>query len=156
MTDYEKKKRSRELMAVIGEWLQRSPIISFLMVLLVFAAAVFLLGVRPQSDLPLLEKGSLSPQEIKAEFDFSYVDKGAARQVYYTFALEAPRYFRRDKDRSDRIMSGYELVIQEVQRERDRIAAAPPGSVPPSRSPCGSAGGTPVSRFRCMPASRCS
>ena len=54
-------KRNENLSAkleIIGGILQRSPLVSLLMILLVFAASVFLLLVPSQGDLPIDRKST--------------------------------------------------------------------------------------------------
>ena len=136
-----RKKSRREVFEAIGGWMQRSPFVSLLMILMVFGAAVFLLGVPPQSDLPVLHEGDKADQNIMAEFDFSCVDRAAARQIRHTFELEASRYFLLDKERSDRILDDFDLMLQEARRDpasagvrnagqTDAASGQNPGTVP--------------------------
>ena len=112
----EEKKNAKEFFGRIGAWIQRSRIVSLLMILMVFGAGVALLWIPSQSDLPSLEKGAQSMQDIEVVCDFSYQNKKEAMRIFQNFALEFPRYFRYDPERSERIMKGYELLIQEILR----------------------------------------
>ncbi|MBR3688113.1 MAG: hypothetical protein IKL85_03450, partial [Lentisphaeria bacterium] len=112
----EDKKKAKDFFERIGAWLQRSLIVSLLMILMVFGAGVALLWIPSQSDLPSIEKGSQAAQDIEAVCDFSYQNKKEATRVFQTFALEFPRYFRFDTERSEKIIKGYELMVQEILR----------------------------------------
>ena len=56
-------------------------------------------------------------------------------RIFQTFALEFPRYFRLDSERSEKIIKGYELLMQEVLRryaaEEERKAYAAPENADP-------------------------
>ena len=112
----EGKKSAREVLESLGIWMQRSLFVSLLMILMVFGAGVALLWIPSQSDLPSIEKGSQAAQDIEAVCDFSYRNKKEAARVFQTFTLEFPRYFRFDPERSEKIIKGYELLMQEVLR----------------------------------------
>ena len=112
----EEKKNTKKVLEQIGAWMQRSVFVSLLMILMVFGAGVALLWIPSQSDLPSLEKGSQSVQDIEVVCDFSYQNKKEAQRIFQNFALEFPRYFRYDPDRSEKIMKGYDFLIQEVLR----------------------------------------
>lgn len=112
----EEKKSTKKVLEQIGAWMQRSTILSLLMILMVFGAGVALLWIPIQSDLPSLEKGAQSMQDIEVVCDFSYQNKKEAQRIFQRFAQEFPRYFRYDPDRSERIMKGYDFLIQEVLR----------------------------------------
>ena len=75
----EDKKKAKDFFERIGAWLQRSLIVSLLMILMVFGAGVALLWIPSQSDLPSIEKGSQAAQDIEAVCDFSYQNKKAGR-----------------------------------------------------------------------------
>lgn len=122
----QKRKNVRELFEAIGAWLQRSLLVSFLMILLVFGAGVALLWMPSQSDLPTIEKGSQAMQDIEAVCDFSYVNKKEAERNYQSFVLEFPLYFRLDQEQSDKILNDYEILMQEILR---RIAAEEGGTL---------------------------
>ena len=129
------KRSFREYSRQIGGKLQRSPFVSLLMILMVFAAAVALLWMPSQSDLPSLAEGAQSTQDIEAVCDFSYQNKKEAQRIFQTFALEFPRYFRLDPERSEKIISGYELLMSEVLRrnsaeEERKTYAAPENAAP--------------------------
>ena len=100
----EEKSKTKEFFEHVGAWMQRSLIVSLLMILMVFGAAVALLWIPSQSDLPSIEKGSQAAQDIEAVCDFSYQNKKEATRVFQTFALEFPRYFRLDPERSEKII----------------------------------------------------
>ena len=131
----EEKKSAKEIFDRIGAWMQRSIVVSLLMILMVFGAGVALLWIPSQSDLPSIEKGSQATQDIEAVCDFSYQNKKEAARVFQTFALEFPRFFRFDQERSDRIIKGYDLLIQEVLRrnavEEERKAYTVPENAGP-------------------------
>ncbi|MBQ7731484.1 MAG: HDIG domain-containing protein [Lentisphaeria bacterium] len=131
----EEKKKKKEMFEHIGAWMQRSLIVSLLMILMVFGAAVALLWIPSQSDLPSIEKGSQAAQDIEAVCDFSYQNKKEATRIFQTFALEFPRYFRFDPERSEKIIKGYELLMQEVLRrnaaEEERKAYVAPENADP-------------------------
>ena len=131
----EDKKKKKEMFEHIGAWMQRSLIVSLLMILMVFGAGVALLWIPSQSDLPSIEKGSQAAQDIEAVCDFSYQNKKEATRIFQTFALEFPRYFRFDPERSEQIIKGYELLIQEVLRrnaaEEERKAYVAPENADP-------------------------
>ena len=131
----EDKKSAKEIFDRIGAWMQRSIVVSLLMILMVFGAGVALLWIPSQSDLPSIEKGSQATQDIEAVCDFSYQNKKEAARVFQTFALEFPRFFRFDQERSDRIIKGYDLLIQEVLRrnaaEEERKAYKVPENAGP-------------------------
>ena len=112
----ENPKSFRDLFRQIGERLQHSPFVSLLMILMVFAAAVALLWMPSQSDLPELVENMQAPQDIEAVCDFSYVNKKEATRYFQSFVLEFPLYFRLDPGRSGKIMDGYGLMMQEIQR----------------------------------------
>ena len=125
----------REFFQTLGGKLQRSPFVSLLMILMVFAAGVALLWMPSQSDLPSLVEGAQSAQDIEAVCDFSYLNRKEAQRVFQTFALEFPRYFRLDPERSEHIKAGYDLLIREVLRrnaaeEERKIYSAPENAEP--------------------------
>ena len=125
----------REFFQTLGGKLQRSPFVSLLMILMVFAAGVALLWMPSQSDLPSLVEGAQSAQDIEAVCDFSYLNRKEAQRVFRTFALEFPRYFRLDPERSEHIKAGYDLLIREVLRrnaaeEERKIYSAPENAEP--------------------------
>ena len=110
------KKSFEEKIQVIGHFLQRSVIVSLLMLLMVFGAAVFLLWMPSQSDLPELVENMQSPQDIEAVCDFTYQNRKEAQRNFQSFVLEFPLYFRLDPERTEKIMGGYDLLIQEILR----------------------------------------
>ena len=112
----EEKKTAKEFFERIGGWMQRSLFVSLLMILMVFGASVALLWIPSQSDLPSLVEGAQATQDIEVVCEFSYRNRKEATRIYQNFALEFPRYFRFDPDRSDKILKGYELLMQEVLR----------------------------------------
>jgi len=126
----EEKKNAKKVFEKIGAWMQRSIFVSLLMILMVFGAGVALLWIPSQSDLPSLEKGAQSMQDIEVVCDFSYQNKKDASRIFQEFALEFPRYFRYDPERSERIMKGYDLLMREILRrnaveEEHKTYAAP-------------------------------
>ena len=88
MSEYPKS--FREYFRQIGGTLQRSPFVSLLMILLVFAAAVALLWMPSQSDLPELVENMQSPQDIEAVCDFTYQNRKEAQRNFQSFVLEFP------------------------------------------------------------------
>ena len=48
----EERSKTKEFFELIGAWMQRSLIVSLLMILMVFGAGVALLWIPSQSDLP--------------------------------------------------------------------------------------------------------
>ena len=131
----DEKKTAKEFFARTGAWMQRSLIVSLLMILMVFGAGVALLWIPSQSDLPSIEKGSQATQNIEVVCDFSYRNRKEASRIFQKFALEFPRYFRLDPERSDKIIKGYGLLMQEVLRrnaaEEEHKAYAVPENAGP-------------------------
>ena len=131
----EEKKTAKALLEQVGAWTQRSPLVSLLMVLMVFGAGVALLWMPSQSDLPSIEKGSQAMQDIEAVCDFSYRNKKEAERVFQSFALEFPRFFLLDSERSDKIIKSYELLLQEVLRRNSAEEEGKPYAVPDNAEP---------------------
>ena len=101
---------------IIGGKLQRSAAVSLLMILMVFAASVFLLLVPSQGDLPILVEGARSPQDVEAECDFTYQNSKEKDRYFRSFALEFPRYFRLDPARKEKMTAGYGQLMKEILR----------------------------------------
>jgi len=119
----------------VGAYLQRSPLMSLLMVLMVFAAAVFLLWMPSQSDLPELVENMASPQDIEAVCDFTYQNKKETERIYQSFVLEFPHYFRMDPERTKEMTDGFGRMMDEIQRraaaDDERKAYGPPENADP-------------------------
>ena len=131
----ERKKSAKDMREAVVRYLQRSPLVSILMVLLVFGAGVAQLWMPSQSDLPSIEKGSQAMQDIEAVCDFSYVNKKEAESVLQSFSLEFPRFFLLDPDRSDKIIESYELLMREVLRRNSAIEEHQTYDVPENAGP---------------------
>ena len=129
------RKSRKEFFERIGTWLQHSLIVSLLMILMVFGAGVALLWIPSQSDLPSIEKGSQATQDIEAVCDFSYQNKKEANLVFQKFAMEFPRYFQYDRERSDKILKGYELLMQEISRRNALEEEHKPYAAPENPDP---------------------
>ena len=131
----ESRKSFKDVSRRIGEWIQHSPFVSLLMILMVSAAGVALLWMPSQSDLPTIEKGSQATQDIEAVCDFSCLNKKEATRFYRKFAREFPRFFRYDPERSEKIISGYDLLIQEVLRRNTADEEQKPYEAPENAGP---------------------
>ena len=141
----EEKKSAKKVFEKIGAWMQRSIFVSLLMILMVFGAGVALLWIPSQSDLPSLEKGSQSMQDIEVVCDFSYQNKKDATRIFQEFALEFPRYFRYDPERSEKIMNGYDLLMRDILR-RNAVEEEHKTYEPRRISLCAGLGSSPFAR----------
>ena len=111
-------KNMRDVIDVLGGYLQRSTFVSLLMILMVFATCVFLLWWMPnQSDLPQLSEGDVAQQDIEVVLDdFRYPDIDEQERVADKINRESPLFFQVDSERTKQIIVGYELLVKEILR----------------------------------------
>ena len=100
-----------------GNVLQRSKIVSFLMILMVFAAGVFLLWKMPnESDLPQLHEGEPVPEDIVARLQFKSKDMKDVARIDFECRQNYILILRIDPNRTKKILDGYKTMMEEVRR----------------------------------------
>ena len=107
----------------IGAFLQRSKIISFLLLLFVFASCVFLLWNMPNAnDLPQLHQGEPVPEDLVAKIEFKCKDMEKVTNI--KFHKGYPQVFVLDSNLSKTMTDGFTSMMEDLQRRYDAENAA--------------------------------
>ena len=100
-----------------GCFLQQSKIVSFLMILMVFAAGVFLLWKMPnESDLPQLHEGEPVPEDIVARIEFKCKDMKDVGRINFERRQNHVQIHKIDASRSKTILDRYNSMMDEIRR----------------------------------------
>ena len=100
-----------------GSFLQRSKIVSFLMILMVFAAGVFLLWKMPnESDLPQLHEGEPVPEDIVARIEFKCKDMKDVGRIKFERGQNYVLILKIDSVRSNTILERFNSMMDEIRR----------------------------------------
>ena len=99
------------------DYLQRSKMVSFLMILMVFAAGVFLLWKMPnESDLPQLHEGEPVPEDIVAKIEFRCKNMRDVARVKFERNQDSVLIFKVDSNQSKKMTEGFKTMLEEVRR----------------------------------------
>ena len=100
-----------------GDCLQKSKIVSFLMLLMVFAAGVFLLWKMPnESDLPQLHEGEPVPEDIVTRIEFRCKNMRDVARVRFERRQDSVLIFKVDLNKSKKMTDGFKTMLEEVRR----------------------------------------
>ena len=103
-----------------GHFLQHSILVSFLMILMVFATGVLLLLWMPnQSDLPQLNEGDIVQEDIVAKIAFKCRNMVEVDRVRDRTERDFPQYFIVDPERTNAMLAGYAAMMEEIRRRSD-------------------------------------
>lgn len=111
-----------EVIHSFGSFLQRSKAVSFLMVLLVFAAGTLLLRWMPnQSGLPQLNENDVIREDIVARISFKCRNMEDVDRIREEEERDFPQCYKFDFDRTDKIKNGFRTMLEEIRRRREAV-----------------------------------
>ena len=111
----------KDVFRSFGDYLQRSTLVSLLMILMVFATCVCLLWWMPnQSNLPQLNEGDMAPQDIAVQLDdFGYPDLDKQENAVKEVNRQFPLYFQAEPEHTGRMIAGFEQLMKEILRRNE-------------------------------------
>lgn len=116
----EKKNGFMDFFRAVGHFLQHSILVSFLMILMVFATGVLLLRWMPnQSDLPQLNEDDAVQEDIVAKIAFKCRNMVEVDRIRDRTDRDFPLYFRIDPERTKAMLDGYAAMMGEVKSRMD-------------------------------------
>ena len=118
-------RKSFEPFRFFGRFLQRSRVVSFLMLLPVFAVCVFMLKWMPKNDLPPLNQGDPVQEDIVSRITFRSKDIREMVRRRSNTELYFPLHFRVDDPNSEtgkKILDGFDRMMADV-RQRGSAAS---------------------------------